>query len=230
MDFDAEAVLEIAAQGEGREVEFKRGLPGPTKMARTLCAFANTRGGVLLVGVTDRGKLYGVERPRQVAAELRRYAAERAEPPIPVHVQAVQVHRVDPRSAGDADLEAGPDAGALAVVACSVPLSSRRPHHLLHDDGRRELVVRAGASNRAASGATLRALQQPYRRPPKNDLERKVLAWVERVGRREATTVIRFAKAHNVGSQRARRAFQDLERAGRLVAHGMGARRVYELA
>ena len=217
MDFDAEAVLEIAAKGDGREIEFKRGLPGPAKMARSLCAFANTRGGILLVGVTDRGEPYGVEHPRSVVASLREYASERADPPVAVHVQAVP-------------LPCEPGAEPLTVVACSVPLSAARPHALLHNDGRRELVVRVGSSNRAATGATLKALQQPYRRPPKSDLERKVLAWVERHARREPTTVPRFAKTHNVGTQRARRAFADLERAGRLVAHGFGSRRIYELA
>ena len=163
MDFDAEAVLEIAARGEGREVEFKRGLPGPAKTARSLVAFANTRGGVLLIGITDRGALWGVAQPRAVAAALREIARERADPPIAVHVQAVRV-------------------GEQQVVACSVPLSPDRPHHLLLDGGERELVVRVGASNRAATGATLAALQQPHRRGPANDLERRVLAWLAASG------------------------------------------------
>ena len=41
-------------------------------------------------------------------------------------------------------------------------------------------------------------------------------------------TIQAFARAHNVGLQRARRAFVALERNGRLVAHGFGARRVYQ--
>ena len=40
----------------------------------------------------------------------------------------------------------------------------------------------------------------------------------------------RFARANNVGVQRARRAFVHLEREGYLVAHGEGASRVYTLA
>lgn len=211
MHFDAEAVLEVARAGEGREVEFKRGLPGPAKTARTLCAFANTRGGILLVGVADRGEPYGLEHPRRVAAALRAYARERADPPIALHAQRVRI-------------------GELDVVACSVPLSPNRPHHLLHDDGHRELVVRAGSSNRAASGATLKALLRPHRRGPSSELERRVLAWVGKRDHRKPATVAAFARAHNVGSQRARRAFVGLERAGRLVAHGLGSRRVYELA
>jgi len=38
-----------------------------------------------------------------------------------------------------------------------------------------------------------------------------------------------FARAGNVGRARARRAFVKLERQGRLVGHGAGARRAYAL-
>ena len=222
MHFDAGLVLEIAREGEGREVEFKRGLPGPAKTARTLVAFANTRGGVLLVGVTDRGEPYGVPHPKRVVEALRSFAREQADPPVRVHVQPVRVDGCEPQGPARAADE------PLWIVACSVPLSPDRPHELLRPDGTRELVVRAGASNRRASGATLAALQRPHRRGPANPLERQVLTWVG-LSSGGGATVARFARAHNVGQQRARRAFVALERAGRLVAHGPGARRVYEL-
>ena len=208
MNLSADDVRTICAGGEGRQVEFKRGLPGPAKAARSLCAFANTRGGMLLVGVTDHGQVYGVEHARAVVASLRRFARDRVQPPLRVEVVSVAV-------------------GEEWVVCCSVPLSPERPHLLLHEDGKEELVVRAGSSNRRATGATLEALRRPRRAKTPSPLERSVLAWVE--GRADAT-VARFAKAHNVGVQRARRAFVELERAGRLVAHGLGARRVYERA
>lgn len=53
----SERLREVIAAGEGRQVEFKRGLPRDEKTARTLVAFANTRGGLLIVGVGDRGEL-----------------------------------------------------------------------------------------------------------------------------------------------------------------------------
>ena len=208
MNLSADHVLEICARGEGRGVEFKRGLPGAAKTARTLCAFANTRGGMLLVGVTDRGEVYGVPEARAVARALRELARDRVSPPLAVEVAPVAV-------------------GEHRVVCCSVPLSPDRPHRLLRDDGSEELVVRVGASNRRATGATLKALQQPRQASAPTPLEREVLAWVD--GRTDAT-IARFARSHNVGVQRARRTFVQLERAGRLVAHGLGARRVYERA
>ena len=50
-------LIELVRQGEGRRLEFKRGLPRGDRVARTLCAFSNTNGGILLVGVTDSGRI-----------------------------------------------------------------------------------------------------------------------------------------------------------------------------
>lgn len=217
MRLDADEVRRLVAGREGKELELKEGLPRPAKVARSLCAFANTRGGLLLVGVTDQGRFRGAPHPRETMARLREIAAEHVDPPLAVQTGSVEVE-------------------GARVVWCSVPLSPARPHAALRADGEREVVVRAGSSNRVASGATLAAIR-PQRNGGKglDPLERKVLDWVARRtrGGREPggdATVAGFAKAHNVGVQRARRAFVHLERAGRLVGHGAGARRVYSLA
>lgn len=203
------------AEGEGRRLEFKSGLPRPERTARVLCAFANTSGGILLVGVTDQGAVHGVPRPAEVIARLRRIAEDGLTPPLAVQLRAV-------------DLEQG------TVVCCSVPLSGARPHAVLHPGGEPEVIVRVGSSNRAAEGATRRALaQRPTARSP-SPLERRVLEWVARHAAKGdrpdgGATVLGFARAHNVGAQRARRTFTRLERDGRLVGHGAGARRVYAI-
>jgi hypothetical protein len=204
------------AEGEGKHVEFKRGLPRDEKTARTLCAFANTRGGMLLIGVGDRGEILGAPHPRRTLETLRSIAASRLEPPLAVELGSLVVEE-------------------RPVVWCSVPLSPARPHAVVHDDATREIVVRAGSSNRVATGAALASLR--VRASDKKSLaplQRSVLAWVNAVNRGArdpggAATVRAFAAAKNVGLQRARRAFTDLELAGRLIGHGAGARRVFSL-
>ena len=47
--------------GEGLFLEFKRTIPSPEKIARELCAFANTKGGTLLIGIDDDGSIVGME-------------------------------------------------------------------------------------------------------------------------------------------------------------------------
>jgi hypothetical protein len=211
-------ILECTAGGEGTRLEFKRVLPRDERAARTLCAFANTRGGLLLVGVTDRGRIHGVHRPESVSDRLSSLAEERVDPPLSVELQIVAV--------------AGP-----RVVACSVPFSRARPHAVLLADDEREIVVRVGASNRIADGPTLQALSRAVvagggARRGKDPLERRILAWIARNGSDRSrpagsATVGAFARASNVGEARARRAFVDLEHRGLLVGHGTGRARVY---
>jgi len=217
VDLTAADVAGLTARREGRDLEFKRGLPREGKVARTLAAFANTRGGVLLVGVGDRGEVLGAPRAAELPARLGAIAARLLEPPLDVRCGVVRV-------------------AERPVAWCSVPLSARRPHSVATDDGGREVVVRVGSSNRVASGATLAALsaQRRDRRRP-DALQRAVLAWVAgraRGGSRPDgdATVAGFARARNVGLQRARRAFTRLEIAGRLVAHGVGSGRTYSIA
>jgi predicted HTH transcriptional regulator len=209
--------VEIAAriaQGEGKTLEFKRGLPRDDKIARTLAAFANTRGGLLLIGVGDTGELLGAPRPRQTLERVREIAANGLEPALKVELGLVEL-------------------AGKRIVCCSVPLSPARPHAVLHVDGEREVVTRSGSSNRAADGATLKAiLEQRTSKRSLDALERRVLAWVDlrTRGGAEATsqaTVAGFCNAANIGKQRAKRAFVELERAGLLVGHGAGARRAY---
>jgi predicted HTH transcriptional regulator len=51
----------LVKTGEGTYLEFKRTISSPEKIARELAAFANTRGGTMLIGVDDDKRLLGVE-------------------------------------------------------------------------------------------------------------------------------------------------------------------------
>jgi hypothetical protein len=53
----------LVLQGEGSRLEFKRKAAYPEKIVREMIAFANTEGGILLVGVGDDGSLPGLKYP-----------------------------------------------------------------------------------------------------------------------------------------------------------------------
>lgn len=207
-------VISCMLRGEGTRLEFKRRLPREERTARTLVAFANTRGGLLLVGITDRGRVHGVHHPESICDALLRIARELVEPELALELQVLAVR--------------GP-----AIVACSVPWSRERPHALLQPGGERLFLVRVGASNRPAEGPTLRALGHAGRSTRALlPLERSALEWValQSRGARQpggTASVARFARALNVGEGRARRAFVRLEMLGLLVGHGAGRARIY---
>ena len=59
-DITPAAILEIIKQGESETVEFKSSLPPDKVVARDLTAFANTKGGIMLIGVDDNGEILGL--------------------------------------------------------------------------------------------------------------------------------------------------------------------------
>lgn len=64
-------ILQRIEAGEDARTEFKRGLGDLSAVGRTLCAFANGDGGLLVLGVDDSGKIVGVkEDPEKVQERL----------------------------------------------------------------------------------------------------------------------------------------------------------------
>jgi predicted HTH transcriptional regulator len=214
--FDDQDELRAAIlEGEGRQVEFKRGLPSDAKVARSLCAFANTRGGLLFIGVGDRGELEGAPHPEEAARKLVEIARRRILPPIEPRIAVTSIDGV-------------------RVVVARVAASRSRPHAVLHEHEPAEVVVRSGSSNRVASRQTLAALKNGRGSRSKLDaFEKSVLEFVESHATKDpngGATVAEFARGRNVGVQRARRAFTRLEREGFLIGVGLGQGRRYHAA
>ncbi|MCC9000008.1 MAG: ATP-binding protein, partial [Candidatus Contendobacter sp.] len=61
-----EKVLELISQGESGSLEFKEAQVRPESLAREMVAFANTLGGIILVGVTDDGAITGVSNTAEI--------------------------------------------------------------------------------------------------------------------------------------------------------------------
>jgi predicted HTH transcriptional regulator len=201
--------------GEGREVEFKRGLPNDQKIARSLCAFANTRGGLLFIGVGDRGELEGAPHPEATAKKLALISLRQIVPPIAPRIEVVSLD------------------GTQLVVA-HVAASRSRPHAVLRSDAAPEVVVRSGSSNRSASRPTLAALKNARRsRSTLDSFEKSVLDYVDGLETKDpnaGATVHEFARARNVGVQRTRRTFTRLEGEGFLIGVGIGKGRRFQSA
>lgn len=80
---------ELIAEGEGQRVEF-RAMPAHAdleqSMAKTIVAFANSRGGTIVVGVEPDGQVVGVEGD-WIEQSLGRAARERTPPAVPVRIR-----------------------------------------------------------------------------------------------------------------------------------------------
>ena len=87
-----ERLHDLIAQGESRTREFKRTLT--KNLGRELCAFANSGGGTVLIGISRRGKILGTTDHARAKSRIHSIARA-AEPPIAVEIDAIdQILRV----------------------------------------------------------------------------------------------------------------------------------------
>jgi predicted HTH transcriptional regulator len=83
------ALKRLVKTGEGTYLEFKRIISSPEKIARELAAFANTRGGTMLIGVDDDQKLVGIDSYYEQEFLLDKAVNYCCIPPLNVKVETI---------------------------------------------------------------------------------------------------------------------------------------------
>ena len=121
-------------RSEGKTLEFKRDFSSRRGIVRTVVAFANTAGGVLLIGVEDKTGF--VRAVADVLAAEERLANILADTVAPQVMPDIEVLPWRDRH----------------VIAAEVFPSSRRPHRV-RAEGRDGVYVRVGSTNRRADPA-----------------------------------------------------------------------------
>lgn len=56
-----EQILKIISQGENQQVEFKESVSSSKSLAKDICAFANTKGGTVAIGITNEKNIIGIK-------------------------------------------------------------------------------------------------------------------------------------------------------------------------
>lgn len=133
-------LAELRAAGtDTAAVEVKRSQTQlPTTVWETMSAFANTNGGLLVLGVDEAGGAFpitGVDDPAKVVGDLQAACAE-LEPPLRPAIDVIQID------------------GKMVITAeiVAVP-NSRRPCHRAHDGPRQASFVRVGDGDQHLAAA-----------------------------------------------------------------------------
>jgi len=129
--------LDLIAQGEGPSVEFKAEQVRPEKIAREIVALANTRGGTIVVGVTNGGIIEGVSDIKQWEERIANIVRHSVIPSINIGFFSIKVEDKD-------------------VVAVIVSKGRDKPYQTT--DGK--YYVRVGSTNRIATQSELLRLFQ----------------------------------------------------------------------
>lgn len=85
----------LIQRGESSFLEFKHSVASPEKLAKEISAFANSRGGTILVGVMDNGDMVGVEGYFEQEFLLNQAANDECIPAVPVEIEMMNIGERD---------------------------------------------------------------------------------------------------------------------------------------
>lgn len=121
----ASLVEDLVRRGESDRVEFKREMNNDT-LLESIVSFANTEGGVILVGVDNNSKLVGFNHEiSEVRDRITNSVVSRCDPPINVEVESVSID-------------------SIPILLIRVPNGTDKPY-IFRDKG---IFVRRNATNR----------------------------------------------------------------------------------
>jgi len=89
----SDGIEEMIKKGESETVEFKQSLAEASEIIETVCAFANTKGGTIIVGVNDKGEIKGVSIGKRTIEDLVLKIANSTEPRIFPEVEIVEIRK-----------------------------------------------------------------------------------------------------------------------------------------
>ncbi len=194
----------LASSGEGPFLEFKKKVPRPERIAKEIIAFANTRGGRLLLGVDDDGSVTGLRDAGEEEFSLHSALGAFCDPPVHFDVFRVEVaHRRD-------------------AVVVQVPESATKPHYLVTENGKgpeRVPYVRVEDRSIEASVERIELMKTSRAEPVRFEFgenERLLMRYLDEYGR---ITVSEFAMAANISEVVASETLVTLTRANVLIIH-----------
>ncbi|HZY09812.1 MAG TPA: RNA-binding domain-containing protein [Bacteroidota bacterium] len=197
----------LIEEGEGFTIEFKRRISSSDKIARTLISFANTKGGTILFGVDDNGKIAGVESEKSEIELVEMAGRDFCDPPIHPQIEIVPFDGRD-------------------VIVCYIQESKTKPHYFLGAEDRMNgdntrVYIRVNDKTMLASREVVKILQNenPDAPPLKiviGDRERRLFQYLEL---KEKITIREFGRLVNISDRRASRILVKLVRAGVIRIH-----------
>lgn len=115
---------QLVRQGEGPNLEFKARASSPDQIVREMIAFANTNGGIILVGVKDDGELSGVKYPTEESLLIRKAVIKYSRPHVYYSETIIPISQ------------------KKSVIQYEIPVSRKRPHVFLVSKKLSETYIR----------------------------------------------------------------------------------------
>ena len=86
-----EQILKIIESGESQEVEFKESFHSSQDFSKIMCGFANTYGGIILLGINAKKEIIGIKEDIDKIQQKLSSSAQAVSPPI---LPAIETHEI----------------------------------------------------------------------------------------------------------------------------------------
>ncbi len=207
VDF-TKTTLELIEMGEGLTVEFKRTIDSPFKIAKTLASFANTSGGVLLVGIADNRATVGITSELRELKKLDRACTELIESELLIRYKVIKL-------------------GMAPVLRVEVDESTDKPHYAINEKGDRIIYVRTKDKSVPTNRLMLPGEGDPATGKLLNS--RPVKNLIQHLKSHDSINEKDFSNLINVSIKRATRMLNDLQEKGIVLKRGSGKGALYSL-
>lgn len=207
IDF-TKTTLELLQLGEGLTIEFKRTVDSPYKIAKTITSFANTSGGILLIGISDNREATGIVSELRELSKLERASSLLVEPELLIRCKIVTF-------------------GQKKILRVEVGESEQKPHFAINEKGQKIIYIRT----KDKSVPTNR-LMLPGEGDPITDkllTSRPVKKIIQYLKQNDTLTDKELSQLINVSDKRAAKMLVELENVGILLARRNGKSALYSL-
>ncbi len=200
-------LIKLIEDGESLTVEFKQRFTTEEKIAKEMIAFANTKGGVMIFGVEDDGKICGVLSEKGEAELIKTAAEKYCEPPVQYSIDFLNI-------------------GKDELVVVNIYESENKPHRIQDyqkkiDLNTAQVYVRVNDKSVLAGKEMIKILQSQTNETAlvNYTISKNEKIAFELLEKEEAITVKQLAEKANLSNRRASRTLINMVRANLLYIH-----------
>lgn len=200
---DTDELENLISKGESVQLDFKQTISCQQKIARTIAAFANNKGGKLLVGVKDNGTVIGCDCEEEMYM-LHEAAEHFCEPPVDIYFSVYEM-----------------DDDEITVLEAEIKNSLRKPHFALDENNEWQLYMRSNDKTMLASKSTKRMLdtEDDEDELDINNLDSKERFVLEFLSKKELIMAKELSNRLNISLQRANKILIKLMKLGAVLQH-----------
>lgn len=198
INHDIVLLEQLIRQGEGVSLDFKQTISDQKKIARTICAFANNKGGKLLVGVRDNGDVIGCE-PEEEMYMLFEAAENFCDPPVDIYFTIFELE------------------DDISVVEAEIKNSLKKPHFALDENDEWQIYMRSNDKTMMASSLSAKLIDRDEDAEAITDSKQQFV--IDYLTTHESITAKQLTLKLNLSLQRANRILISLLQGGHILHH-----------